>query len=179
MGRFFDKYELILIVTIFVLFDLNGACREFINHICFINKKHTLAFFIVLGALIYDVLLIHLVVTSTKSPPIKYAVDLNSTSGHATSACESDVQDQHTELEKKVSQLGSICSPDPSDQAFATSKKITVTFIVAVLCMIVLACLLMSPSSYPGIEINDFSTRLLRSSPLIITSIVLIYVTYL
>lgn len=185
MGRFFDKYELIIIIIIFVLFDLNGACREFIQHICFKNKKHTIAFFIVLGALLYDILLIHLVVDSTKSPPVQYKAEAkvdpnpNPNPNPHSHTCQTDMKDQQIQLEKKLSQINLVCEPDPTDTSFAISKKITMTFIVGVLIVIVVVCLLINQSSYPGIEINDFQTRLIRSSPLIIASIILIYVTYL
>ena len=186
MGRFFDRSELVLIVMIFVLFDLNGACREFINHICFKNKKQTIAFLIVLGVLVYDVVLINLVINSPKTPPVTFTVD-DSNPSHAHNQeeqtpqvkCEFETNVQRTDLNKKISQLDSLCVDNSGSNALIISKKIVTIFIAVVLLMITFACLTISSDSYPNTEINPLSTRFFYSTPLIIAVIILIYLAYI
>ncbi len=174
MGRFFNKYELVIIVIIFVLFDLNGSCREFLNHIIFKNKKNTMAFFIVLVTLLYDAYLVHLVVNSTRTPDIKYAT--NNVRNIMTCADEADIQiARQSDI---LTKLETICEPDPDQPALITSKKIVMSFMAGVLILVVIICVNISESDYEVGEINKFNTRLSRSVYLILTAGLLLYAAH-
>lgn len=165
MGRFFNKYELVLIVIIFVLLDLNGSCKEFLNYILYKNKNtnsHTIAFIIILIALLYDAYLIHVIVEMDPDPDpnIQYATNNNI----------------KTHNEQKNYKSESDYPESDADQSVLTmSKQIVWSFIAVVMLIIVLVCLSRNHLNYEMDELNDLQIRFVRSVPLILVAGILLY----
>lgn len=55
MGRFFDKSELIIIVSLILIFDINASTTEFLNYIYYNNISGLLPYILIMGALLIDI----------------------------------------------------------------------------------------------------------------------------
>ena len=72
MGRFFDRNELVIIVTIILIFDLNAGVREFIEYIFYSGKSGFVPFILVLMSILLDTYVLHVVATTGYYEDVTY-----------------------------------------------------------------------------------------------------------
>lgn len=172
MARFLNKNELIVVILIILLFDLNGACFEFLNYIIFKSQKGLLAIMLVIIFLLVDTYIYHRISNIVPMPDVKYKPN----NVRNINTCEEEINIEINKQEEIIYQLEHACDSKGTETSTLISEKIVLNFIAVVLIIIVICSLSVRESSYKPGTINSLQTRSLRSVLIFIIAVLYIYV---
>jgi hypothetical protein len=176
MARYFDKKELVLIALLILLFDFNGFCSVVIPHIMFENKQAWFTFVIVCGFLLVDT---YIYTSEVNTLPFETVIFSNNKQ-HGHKSCNEQVLEQKEKLEHKMSELYDVCNKSVPNY-FITMKKIALTTIATILIVIFGVCVSIKNdtiSSNLNLELSPKHSRILRAIPLLVISILVLWMAY-
>lgn len=168
MARFFDKNELIIIILIILLFDLNGACFEFLNYVIYKDRSDILTVSIILLFLILDTYVFHMISNSTPIPQITY--EPNNIRG--TQTCQDETTERINEQVHIIGQLEQACDNPATNDVFISAEFMVLNFIAIALLAVIICSIFVTPDA----TVNSLGNRFIKVVPIFITMFGYIYV---